>query len=132
VPELCPRRTTTLGNAKSSARCRNLNLGAPSETGDKCIRTMSVRPLTHSLVTLHRLMLADSDGCRVLIRDPDAKWSRAVRAQLQDEGIRVVQRPYRAPNANAYAERFVRSIKEECLNRLIPLGERHHRRAVAE
>jgi transposase InsO family protein len=39
---------------------------------------------------------------------------------------------YRAPNANAYAERFVRSIKEECLNRLIPLGERHHRRAVAE
>jgi hypothetical protein len=34
--------------------------------------------------------------------------------------------------ANTYAERFVRSIKEECLNRLIPLGERHHRRAVAE
>jgi putative transposase len=51
---------------------------------------------------------------------------------LQDAGIRVVQTPYRAPNANAYAERFVRSIKEECLNRLIPLGERHHRRAVAE
>jgi hypothetical protein len=35
-------------------------------------------------------------------------------------------------HANAYAERFVRSIKEECLSRLIPLGERHHRRAVAE
>jgi hypothetical protein len=32
--------------------------------------------------------------------------------------------------ANAYAERFVRSIKEECLNRLLPFGERHHRRAV--
>ena len=40
--------------------------------------------------------------------------------------------PERAPNANAYAERFVRSIKEECLNRLIPIGERHVRRAVAE
>jgi transposase InsO family protein len=62
----------------------------------------------------------------VLICDRDAKWSRAVRARLQDAGIRVVQTPYRAPNANAYAERFVRSIKEECLNRLIPLGERHH------
>jgi putative transposase len=55
-----------------------------------------------------------------------------VRARLEDVGIRVVQTPYRAPNANAYAERFVRSIKEEYLNRLIPFGERHHRRAVAE
>ena len=44
-----------------------------------------------------------------------------MRARLQDAGIRVVRTPYRAPNADAYAERFVRSIKEECLNRLIPL-----------
>ena len=35
-------------------------------------------------------------------------------------------------HANAYAERFVRSIKEECLDRMIPIGERHFRRAVAE
>ena len=55
-----------------------------------------------------------------------------MRARLEDAGIRVVQTPYRAPNANAHAERFVRSIKEECLNRLIPLGERHHRRAIVE
>jgi putative transposase len=46
--------------------------------------------------------------------------------------VRIVQTPYRAPNANAYAERFVRSIKEECLTRLMTCGERHHRRAVAE
>jgi transposase InsO family protein len=56
----------------------------------------------------------------VLICDRDAKWSRAVRARLQDAGIRVVQTPHRAPNANAYAERFVRSIKEECLTRTTP------------
>jgi hypothetical protein len=36
------------------------------------------------------------------------------------------------PNANTYAERFVRSIKEECLHRIIPIGGRHFRRAVAE
>src|SRR5262245_63652797 len=47
-------------------------------------------------------------------------------------GIRVVQTPYQPPNANAYAERFVRSLKEECLDRLIPLGEVHLRRAVTE
>jgi len=41
-----------------------------------------------------------------------------------------VQTPYAAPNANAYAERFVRSCKEECLDRIIPLGEGHLRRAV--
>jgi hypothetical protein len=51
---------------------------------------------------------------------------------LQEAGIRVIQTPYRALNANAYAEPFVRSIKEDCLGRLIPFGERHLRRAVAE
>ena len=55
-----------------------------------------------------------------------------MRARLGDAGIRVVLTPYRAPNANAYAERFVRSIHEECLDRLIPLGERHFRRALTE
>jgi putative transposase len=40
--------------------------------------------------------------------------------------------PYRAPNANAYAERFVRSIKDECLRRVIPFGEGHLRRTIAQ
>ena len=69
-------------------------------------------------------------GQRVLICDRDAKWSTLARARLGEAGIRVVLTPYRAPNANAYAERFVRSIKEECLDRLIPLGERHLRQAI--
>jgi transposase InsO family protein len=69
---------------------------------------------------------------QVLICDRDRKWSHDVRRRLQEAGIRLVLIPERAPNANAYAERFVRSIKEECLDRLIPLGERHFRRAVAE
>lgn len=54
-----------------------------------------------------------------------------MRRVVSAAGIRVVLTPVRAPNANAYAERFVRSIKEECLDRMIPLGERHFRRAVA-
>jgi putative transposase len=69
---------------------------------------------------------------RVLICDRDAKWSAPVRGRLDAAGIRVVQTPFQAPNANAYAERFVRSIKDECLHRVIPFGERHLRRTIAE
>jgi transposase InsO family protein len=68
----------------------------------------------------------------VLICDRDRKWSHDVRRRLRDADIRVVLIPERAPNANAYAERFVRSIKEECLDRIVPIGERHFRRAVGE
>jgi transposase InsO family protein len=49
-------------------------------------------------------------GHRALICDRDQKWSCAVRQHFGDAGIRVVLTPERAPNANAYAERFVRSI----------------------
>jgi putative transposase len=72
------------------------------------------------------------DGPRFLICDRDRKWSTAVRHLLETSGVRVARTPFCAPNCNAYAERFVRSIKEECLNRVIPLGERHFRRTLAE
>jgi putative transposase len=71
-------------------------------------------------------------GHRVLICDRDRKWTPAVLALLTTTGIRVVQTPFRAPNANAYAERFVRSIKDECLGRVIPFGERHLRQMLAQ
>ena len=78
------------------------------------------------------LTMADAEPRGVLICDRDAKRSAAVRERLSEAGIRVVLTPYQAPNANAYAERFVRSIKEECLDRIIPIGEGHLRRAVTE
>ena len=68
----------------------------------------------------------------MLISDRDSKWSAPARAGLDDAGIRVVETPFQAPNANAHAERFVRSIKAECFNRVIPFGERHLRRTIAE
>ncbi|MCP3995157.1 MAG: transposase, partial [bacterium] len=49
-----------------------------------------------------------------------------------EAGIKVVRLPRRSPNLNAYAERFVRSIKDECLNRMIFFGERSLRRATRD
>jgi transposase InsO family protein len=70
-------------------------------------------------------------GHRILICDRDTKWSKAFRQTLAEAGIRVVQTPYGAPNGNAHAERFARSIKEECLDHLVLLGEAHLRRTLA-
>ena len=69
---------------------------------------------------------------RILICDRDSKWSDGFRRTLADAGIRVVQTPFQAPNCNAHAERFVRSIKEECLHRVVVLGEAHLRRTLTE
>jgi transposase InsO family protein len=51
---------------------------------------------------------------------------------LRDFGVDTVLTPHRAPNCNAFAERFVRSIKEECLGRMIMFGEGSLQRAVRE
>lgn len=93
-------------------------------------------PNEASMHQVSRTLTAADDGVlvghRVVICDRDAKWSTALRDRLDEAGIRVVQTPFQAPNANAYAERFVRSIKHECLNRIIPFGEHHLRRTIAE
>ena len=67
----------------------------------------------------------------ILLCDRDTKWSAAFRQTLAGVGVRVVQTPFRAPNCNAHAERFVRSIKEECLDRVVVLGEAHLCRLLA-
>ena len=69
---------------------------------------------------------------RYLILDQDSKFSKAFRDLLEDSGVEIVRLPARSPNLNAYAERFVRSIKEECLSRMIFFGEQSLRRATRE
>jgi len=59
-----------------------------------------------------------------LIVDRDTKYSAEFRSTLEREGIGVIRLPPRSPNMKAYAERFVRSVKEECLSKLIPIGPR--------
>lgn len=71
-------------------------------------------------------------GSRYLIHDRDPLFTKAFEVTLESAGVEPVRLPARSPNLNAYAERFVRSIKSECLAQVIPLGERHLRTAVQE
>jgi hypothetical protein len=63
------------------------------------------------------------DGCRYLIHDRSSLFSDGFRIVLEGAGMESVRLPATSPNLNAFAERFVRSIKESCLDQLILIGE---------
>lgn len=67
-----------------------------------------------------------------LIMDRDPVFTQEFRVRLEHAGIEPVRLPRRSPNLNAYVERFNRSIQEECLDRVVPLGEAHLRKLVRE
>ena len=62
-------------------------------------------------------------GKRYLILDRDPLYTKEFRQMLGGAGVKPLLLPARSPNLNAYAERFVLSIKSECLDRIVPLGE---------
>jgi transposase InsO family protein len=72
------------------------------------------------------------NGKRFIIIDRDRKYYDAFRAMLQNAGTKPLRLPPRSPNLNAWVERFVRSIKEECVNKIVFFGERSLRRAITE
>jgi transposase InsO family protein len=71
-------------------------------------------------------------GKRYLIHDRDPLYTHEFLSMLADAGIESVKLPPRSPNLNAYAERFVRSIKEECLEQMILFGEDALRNSIRE
>jgi transposase InsO family protein len=90
------------------------------------------RPTAEWTVQQFRACVTGEGPHRFVIHDRDSIFSAAVDGAVTAMGLRVLKTPPSTPQANAYAERFVRSIKEECLDRIIPIGERHFRRAVME
>jgi transposase InsO family protein len=69
-------------------------------------------------------------GVRFLIRDRDSKYSGPFDEVFRSEGIRIVKTPVRAPKANAIAERFVRTVRSECLDSLLIINRRHLERVL--
>src|SRR6266851_8039347 len=71
-------------------------------------------------------------GKRFLLHDRDSLFTEAFRETLAATGVETVRLPPKSPNLNAFAERYVRTIKESCLDRMILVGEGSLRRAVGE
>jgi len=71
-------------------------------------------------------------GKRYLIHDRDPLFTKEFRTILRAAGIEAVRLPARSPNLNAWAERFVLSIKSECLDRIVIFGETHLRHVISE
>ena len=88
-------------------------------------------------VTQHgRQLVWNLDGreslFRFLIHDNDRKFTPAFDIVFESEGYRVIRTPFQAPNANAYAERWVRTVREECLDPILVLNAAHLRRVLLE
>ena len=101
-----------------------------------CIAGITTHPDTQWMLQMARQLTDGIDGIlldkRYIILDRDTKYCQAFRDFLKREGIAVIRLPPRSPNLNAHAERWVRGVRDECLSRLIPIGQGMLRRALRE
>lgn len=70
------------------------------------------------------------ENVRFLIHDRDATFCGPFDAIVRSEGVRMIETPFRAPRANAVAERWVRTVRSECLDHLLIIGPRHLERVL--
>jgi putative transposase len=75
---------------------------------------------------------AGASAWRFLVRDRDSKFTRAFDSVFTADGIQILKTPIQAPNANAFAERWVRTVRQECLDWMLIWGRRHLERVLNE
>src|ERR1700716_2924879 len=101
-----------------------------------CIAGITVHPNEPWMKQIARNATMEDCGalrdCRYLLHDRDTKFTQSFRAIIASGRIKPLAVPARSPNLNAYAERWVRSVKEECLSKVILFGERSLRRALSD
>ena len=71
------------------------------------------------------MQFGDEQPFRFLVHDRDAKFGHVFDEVFRSEGIKVIRTPVQAPNANAYAERWIRTLRADCLDRILILGLGH-------
>ncbi len=106
-------------------RTRRIHLMGVTGHPDSGWTTQQARNLSSDLAE-------DDQSLRFVIRDRDAKFTASLDAVFAGDGARVFMTPIRAPKANAFAERWVRTVRHECLDWILILGRRHLHKVVVE
>ena len=106
------------------------------------VMEVGTRRILHCNVTAHptalwtaqqfREAIASDHTYRFLIHDRDSIFSQHVDEAVEGLGLRILRTPVRAPQANAYCERLIGTMRRECLDFMIPLSERHLRSILRE
>src|SRR6516225_6049125 len=117
-----------------TARFRILYIFVVMEIGSRRILHCNVTPYPTAEWTMQQLREAipSDHEYRVLIHDRHATFSAELDAAVASLGLKVMKTPVRAPQANAFCERLIGTMRRECLDFMIPLNERHLRAIVRE
>ena len=117
-----------------TGRFRILYVFVVLEVGTRRIAHWNVtaHPTAEWTIQQFRTAITGEAAHRFLIHDRDAIYAPAVDRAVASMGLRVLKTPVRTPQANAFCERLIGTIRRECLDWLIPLNERHLRRILRE
>ena len=88
--------------------------------------------VTQQARNVNEALARRANAARFLIRDRDAKFTGSFDEVFRSEGIRIIRTPVQASRANAFAERFLGTIRRECLDRMLVFNRRQHEAVLAE